>query len=364
MFDVLTYQKGGALLRMLEQYLGDERFRDGRQPLPRPHAYGNTETNDLWDAIEETTRRAGAAHDGLVDLAARLPARHRRRSTASELVLRQQRFALRREVDRRRHARGSCRCTSATATDVDTRAARRATRRALTLADPSAPVVVNAGGHGFFRVAYSDELRGRLDRRRARLARHARALQPRRRRVERGRRRPPRRRPTSSTFVEGFADERELAVWQAIVIGLRGLGRLLDDDATSRAFQQRVARARRAGASPTSAIRSTDEDDLRRQAPRAARPARSPCSGDDAATQAACRELYDRPRGRPGSVDPGAGRRGHVGRRRHRRRGRLRADARPASARRDAAGPAAPPVRARRVRRRRAARAADVRAAR
>ncbi len=29
MFDVLTYQKGGALLRMLQQYLGEERFRQG-----------------------------------------------------------------------------------------------------------------------------------------------------------------------------------------------------------------------------------------------------------------------------------------------------------------------------------------------
>ena len=29
MFDVLTYQKGGALLRMLEQFLGEEAFRAG-----------------------------------------------------------------------------------------------------------------------------------------------------------------------------------------------------------------------------------------------------------------------------------------------------------------------------------------------
>ena len=29
MFDVLTYQKGGSLLRMLEQYLGEEEFRQG-----------------------------------------------------------------------------------------------------------------------------------------------------------------------------------------------------------------------------------------------------------------------------------------------------------------------------------------------
>ena len=55
MFDVLTYQKGGALLRMLEQYLGVDRFRDGVSHYLRTHSYANTETNDLWDAIEATT---------------------------------------------------------------------------------------------------------------------------------------------------------------------------------------------------------------------------------------------------------------------------------------------------------------------
>ena len=35
MFDVLTYEKGGAVLRMLEQYLGEDRFRDGIRLLPR-----------------------------------------------------------------------------------------------------------------------------------------------------------------------------------------------------------------------------------------------------------------------------------------------------------------------------------------
>ena len=32
----------------------------------------------------------------------------------------------------------------------------------IPLADPTAPVVVNAGGHGFYRVAYDEELRGRI----------------------------------------------------------------------------------------------------------------------------------------------------------------------------------------------------------
>ena len=53
MFDVLTYQKGGALLRMLEQYLGEERFREGVSHYLSLHQYANTETNDLWDALEE-----------------------------------------------------------------------------------------------------------------------------------------------------------------------------------------------------------------------------------------------------------------------------------------------------------------------
>ncbi|GIS28917.1 MAG: hypothetical protein CM15mP129_11140 [Chloroflexota bacterium] len=29
MFDLLTYEKGGAVLRMLEQYVGEDQFRDG-----------------------------------------------------------------------------------------------------------------------------------------------------------------------------------------------------------------------------------------------------------------------------------------------------------------------------------------------
>jgi puromycin-sensitive aminopeptidase len=55
MFDVLTYQKGASVVRMLEQYLGAERFRDGIRLYMQKHAYGNTETTDLWDAIEEAT---------------------------------------------------------------------------------------------------------------------------------------------------------------------------------------------------------------------------------------------------------------------------------------------------------------------
>ena len=57
MFDVLTYEKGGSVLRMLEQYLGPEVFRDGIRLYLRTHAYANTVTTDLWDALEEVSRQ-------------------------------------------------------------------------------------------------------------------------------------------------------------------------------------------------------------------------------------------------------------------------------------------------------------------
>jgi puromycin-sensitive aminopeptidase len=61
MFDVLTYEKGASVLRMLEQYLGAEAFRDGIRLYLRRHAYGNAETTDLWDAIEESTKQPARA---------------------------------------------------------------------------------------------------------------------------------------------------------------------------------------------------------------------------------------------------------------------------------------------------------------
>ncbi len=52
MFDSLTYEKGGSVLRMLEQYLGETVFRDGIRRYLLDHRYANTVTTDLWDALE------------------------------------------------------------------------------------------------------------------------------------------------------------------------------------------------------------------------------------------------------------------------------------------------------------------------
>ncbi len=55
MFDVLTYEKGGSVLRMLERYLGTDRMRQGISHYLNRYSYSNAETTDLWDALEEVT---------------------------------------------------------------------------------------------------------------------------------------------------------------------------------------------------------------------------------------------------------------------------------------------------------------------
>ena len=50
-FDEITYQKGQAVLRMLEAWLGEEVFRNGVRRYMKAHALSNTTTADLWVAL-------------------------------------------------------------------------------------------------------------------------------------------------------------------------------------------------------------------------------------------------------------------------------------------------------------------------
>jgi aminopeptidase N len=50
-FDNITYLKGQQVIRMLEDYLGEEAFRTGLRAYIREHAYGNASTQDLWRAL-------------------------------------------------------------------------------------------------------------------------------------------------------------------------------------------------------------------------------------------------------------------------------------------------------------------------
>ncbi|NIJ15717.1 M1 family metallopeptidase [Sphingobium vermicomposti] len=62
-FDAITYQKGEAVITMLEGYAGEDVWRSGIRSYMKAHAYGNTVTDDLWKAVE------GAGATGLVAIA-------------------------------------------------------------------------------------------------------------------------------------------------------------------------------------------------------------------------------------------------------------------------------------------------------
>jgi puromycin-sensitive aminopeptidase len=54
-FDAITYEKGGAVLRMIEGFLGEERFRDGIRLYMRRHREKNATADDLWGALAEAS---------------------------------------------------------------------------------------------------------------------------------------------------------------------------------------------------------------------------------------------------------------------------------------------------------------------
>jgi aminopeptidase N len=50
-FDGITYEKGAAVLRMIENYLGPDTFRKGINAYLQAHAYGNGTSQDFWMAM-------------------------------------------------------------------------------------------------------------------------------------------------------------------------------------------------------------------------------------------------------------------------------------------------------------------------
>ena len=169
MFDVLTYEKGASVLRMLEQHLGATVFRDGVREYLRRHAYANADTGDLWAALgRAASQPIPQVMDGWIFqpgyplVSARLE--------SGQLVLSQQRFTYLPEPlpgstptprDQLWHVPIQVRVTAS---------GRAATERTLLSgAEVRLPVperldavLVNEGGHGFYRVRYSGELLERL----------------------------------------------------------------------------------------------------------------------------------------------------------------------------------------------------------
>ena len=168
MFDVLTYEKGASVLRMLEQYLGPTVFRDGVRDYLGKHAYANADTGDLWAALGLAARQPiPEVMDGWIFkpgyplVSARLE--------GGELVLSQQRFTYLPEplagpapaTEQRWQVPVQVRITASGRAASERRLLAQSETR-LAAPERLEAVLVNEGGHGFYRVRYSGELLERL----------------------------------------------------------------------------------------------------------------------------------------------------------------------------------------------------------
>ena len=162
-FDPITYAKGGAVLSMLEQWIGAQRFQRGLAAYMRSQRLSNATAADLWHHIGQAASKDVAAVAAswtdqpgfpLVQVGSRCEAGRQ------QVTLAQSRFRL-------ADAGGD-----ATLWKIPVRIARGAQARTVLLESPrqlvelgackDEPVIVNAGGEGFYRVAYEPELQRRL----------------------------------------------------------------------------------------------------------------------------------------------------------------------------------------------------------
>jgi puromycin-sensitive aminopeptidase len=239
MFDVLTYEKGASVLRMLEQYLGADAFRDGIRLYLRRHEYANAETTDLWDALEDSTRQPARALMDSFIFQPGYPLVSVRRD-GERLILAQRIFRYLQDgeiPERQWHVPIFLRI--GTQHDGISKTVLL-TERELSLELPKGMdwVVANAGGHGFYRVRYSAEL---MDHLKGELQKN---LLP----VERFNLVNDTWATTLAgltslsdyvDLIELFHDETDVNVWTSVIISCHHLNRIFDDQQRS-AFQVRL----------------------------------------------------------------------------------------------------------------------------
>jgi puromycin-sensitive aminopeptidase len=241
MFDVLTYEKGAAVVRMLEQYLGDQEFRAGIRKYMANHQYGNTETTDLWDAIEEATGEpVRRIMDSWIFQGGHPIVCVEALDDGRQLHLRQERFQyLRDDEDTTRWSIPlQLRYELASGEVVRATVLLEDDTLVLDLPSPVVWVVANADGHGFYRVRASVALAESL------VARAQAVLSD----VERyglvddtwasvlaG--------TTSAeaylSLADGFTDEDDVSVWRRLLNGVEQIERLVEGEARTR-LQARV----------------------------------------------------------------------------------------------------------------------------
>lgn len=165
-FDDITYNKGGAVLAMLEQWIGPDAFRAGLRAYIAERAMKPATAGDLWHHMERAARRPVAAvarqwtdQPGvpLVSVDARC---HRQ---ATEITLRQSRMAALDSLPATRWAI-PVRLARGTGPGTEQRTVLLE-GQAMTVMWPGCderPLLANAGAKGYFRVRHAPALQERL----------------------------------------------------------------------------------------------------------------------------------------------------------------------------------------------------------
>ncbi|MDW3217671.1 MAG: M1 family metallopeptidase [Acidimicrobiales bacterium] len=282
MFDVLTYEKGASVVRMLEQHLGADTFRDGVRHYLATHAYANTETSDLWDALEHTSGQPvrslmnGWIYQGGYPVIDAAVGEH-------GIELRQRQFTLDPAAADERSWVVPVGLRVAHGGDV---AEHRVLldRDSVLLTVPGELVTANADGSGFYRVASSITGPGaRTAEERHGLVDDAWAL------VVAGERDAV----SWIELAESMAGESDLTVWQALSAGFAHLDELVEGDA-----RDRLARRIQDLATPALdriALDPTDGDDDRTRELRATLVRLLGAVARDPDVVAACRTRLDHP---------------------------------------------------------------------
>jgi puromycin-sensitive aminopeptidase len=155
-FDAISYNKGGSVLRMLERAVGEEAFQRGIRRFLERRAYACATTDDLWSALGEGT---GVDVSGMMNGWTRrtgLPAVIVRRE-GGRLKLRQERFFLDRDPAAKDEDQTLWEVPLPTLDAAGRASVSRLSGREASIDAPGAEwIKVNAGQAGFYLAHYDD----------------------------------------------------------------------------------------------------------------------------------------------------------------------------------------------------------------
>ncbi|MEZ5958519.1 MAG: M1 family metallopeptidase [Hyphomonadaceae bacterium] len=167
-FDTITYEKGLAVIRMMEAYVGEEDFRTGVRNYINSRRYGSARTQDLWTAIQAASgqpvleiARSFTGQPGFPLLTVNAPACSRRQAER-QVTISQRRFAM--DDSARTDQRWEVPIVVSTIAGEPVRTVMSADADRL-VEIGCAPYIVNAGQSGFFRVRYDNANFGALTQR-------------------------------------------------------------------------------------------------------------------------------------------------------------------------------------------------------